>query len=134
MFCPRCKRELPGSVNFCKDCGVRAVVPAKPAPAPPRFITVLAVLTLIGGIVWVLVVAPLFLFANLFSGEGAAGLGIVGLFALLSFACSYGLWTFSSRPRFVQYVMIPMGLILSTPAFIGIIAALYTCSIISDLP
>jgi len=117
MFCQSCGKELSDQASFCPSCGRptaaspqygQAPPPAQPqygtpmyAPGQPRTrptgVTILAVLTLLGGIFFLIFAAIVLAVGTMFGFLPGAILGGVGaaliVFALISFAVTYGMWT-----------------------------------------
>ena len=127
MFCQNCGKEISDNAAFCPSCGRATAVsnasqggpmpsqrygappPQYGAPPPvygaqmqprkrPTGVTVLAILTLLGGIFLLIFAAIAFAAGSLISSTGlgsiAAGIGaFLIIFALISFAVFYGMWT-----------------------------------------
>src|SRR5208283_110240 len=125
MFCQSCGKEIPDKATFCPNCGAPTAVPpqygqapqpsyAPPQPqygaSPPSYpqgqtpprkrptgVTILAILTLLGGIfllIFAAIVLAVGAFVGFLSGAVLDGVGAaLIIFALISFAVTYGMWT-----------------------------------------
>ena len=117
MFCTRCGTELTSTSTFCSACGA----PIGPGLDPaviikrPGLITLLAVLHIIGSILF-LILGVLGMVIEVGSAESDAPFGltlaaVLVLFGIASLACGIGLWTMRPYGRTLQIALAGIGLL-----------------------
>src|SRR5262245_33174671 len=124
MYCSRCGAQSADDARFCAACGAPMQSPHPPQPATaaiadpgkrvrPALITVLAVIKLVTGCIWLLIAVALIAIPH--SAQEGPVLSVISgcLFALgaLALICAYGLWTLRSFGRYIQIAFSVLGLI-----------------------
>jgi hypothetical protein len=118
MFCAKCGGAIPDGGGFCVKCGA----PARPVVTPdgslkrPGIVTLLAVLQLIGGAVWLLasMAGLVALFAGSAANRDPFSLGVLGallLLGVIQVTCGIGLWKLKPYGRMIQIILSCIGLL-----------------------
>jgi len=119
MYCSRCGGQLAPNTAFCGACGAPAsgVVGGLDVLKRPGIITVLAVLQLIGGTLWLLGALGMIAAAIIGSGQGQSEAGsvlvalLLGALGVAQLLCGIGLLKLKPHGRTLQLVFAWIGLI-----------------------
>ena len=119
MFCSTCGATIADGARFCPTCGAAATAGAATAPPPalkrerPGVITLLAVLDIVGAVMWALIGLGWFAISK-DASVGIVGvvLGSISLVVGLTLTfCAYGLWNLKSWGRTLQIALSIVGLL-----------------------
>ena len=119
MFCSNCGATIADDTRFCPTCGAAATTGTAPAPPSalkrerPGVITLLAVLDIVGAVMWALIGLGWFALSR-DASVGMVGviLGSISLVVGLTLAfCAYGLWNLKRWGRALQIALSIFGLL-----------------------